>query len=671
MIFLQQKHYFKEHFMKKRFLLSLSLAASLLCAEDNGFFVSAGYQIGEAVQMVKNTGELKNLNDKYEQLNQYLNQVASLRQSIKNANNYELVKQSISNLISFANNNSQNKDLSPIYSSTQAVLTSILAFWTLYAGNALTFNVEGLTTSTSQNGQGFSNVPLTAKCSQPDSKNCMPIATYQKMKNLAESLQKAQGTLCALNENGCNTANQDQGATISSALNTAKELMDLISATNTNMDWSKIKINGLLVPSEVRGDKNGSTTKYEGKITSNNPVTSYALFQNIYKMLPYLQESLKLSEQNKSKSDGLQGQVTGDNTNPNYDKEIYNFAQNQQTILSNAKSIFNLFNSIPKDQFEYLQVGYLKIPPLGTTPTKPYRKNVNLNAEIDSIQRNVSYYGNRIDSALSVAKDVYNLKSNQAQIVAAYNGAKNLSQEISQLPHNQVNTKDIVTLPYDKNAPAAGQYNYQINQEQASNLSQALAAMSNNPFKKVGMISSQNNNGALNGLGVQVGYKQFFGESKRWGLRYYGFFDYNHGYIKSSFFNSSSDIWTYGGGSDLLVNFINDSVTRKNNKLSVGLFGGIQLAGTTWLNSQYVNLTALNNPYSAKVNTSNFQFLFNLGLRTNLATAKKEDSEHSAQHGIELGIKIPTINTNYYSFLGAKLEYRRLYSVYLNYVFAY
>ncbi len=657
--------------MKKRFLLSLSLAASLLCAEDNGFFVSAGYQIGEAVQMVKNTGELKNLNDKYEQLNSSLAQVAALRQSIKNANNYELVKQSISDLISFANNNSQNKDLSPIYSSAQAVLTSILAFWTLYAGNALTFNVEGLTTSTSQNGQGFSNVPLTTKCSQPSSKNCMPIATYQKMKNLAESLQKAQGTLCALNENGCNTANQDQGATISSALNTAKELMDLISATNTNMDWSKIKINGLLVPSEVRGDKNGSTTKYEGKITSNNPVTSYALFQNIYKMLPYLQESLKLSEQNKSKSDGLQGQVTGDNTNPNYDKEIYNFAQNQQTILSNAKSIFNLFNSIPKDQFEYLQVGYLKIPPLGTTPTKPYRKNVNLNAEIDSIQRNVSYYSNRLDLALSVARDVYNLKSNQEQIVAAYNGAKNLSQEISQLPYNQVNTKDIVTLPYDKNAPAAGQYNYQINQEQASNLSQALAAMSNNPFKKIGMISSQNNNGALNGLGVQVGYKQFFGESKRWGLRYYGFFDYNHGYIKSSFFNSSSDIWTYGGGSDLLVNFINDSVTRKNNKLSVGLFGGIQLAGTTWLNSQYVNLTALNNPYSAKVNTSNFQFLFNLGLRTNLATAKKEDSEHSAQHGIELGIKIPTINTNYYSFLGAKLEYRRLYSVYLNYVFAY
>ncbi|MFP6217590.1 outer membrane beta-barrel protein [Helicobacter pylori] len=30
-----------------------------------------------------------------------------------------------------------------------------------------------------------------------------------------------------------------------------------------------------------------------------------------------------------------------------------------------------------------------------------------------------------------------------------------------------------------------------------------------------------------------------------------------------------------------------------------------------------------------------------------------------------------TINTNYYSFMGAKLEYRRMYSLFLNYVFAY
>ncbi|GHR82324.1 membrane protein [Helicobacter pylori] len=626
--------------------------------------MSAGYQIGEAVQMVKNTGELKNLNDKYEQLNQYLNQVASLRQSIQNANNIELVNSSLNYLKSFTENNYNSTTQSPIFNAVQAVITSVLGFWSLYAGNYLTFFVGNKDAKQPANVQG--NPPFKTiidNCSGIE--NCaMDQATYSKMKKLAEDLQAAQqnsatkaNNLCALS--GCAaTTGQTPSSTVSNALNLAQQLMDLIANTKTAMMWKNIVISGV---SNVSG----------GGITSTNYPTHYAVFNNIKAMIPILQQAVTLSQSNHTLSSNLQAQATGSQTNPNFAKDIYNLALNQKQIISYAQNIFNLFNSIPADQYKYLEKAYLKIPNAGQTPTNPYRQEVNLNQEIQTIKNNVSYYGNRLDSALSVAKDVYNLKSNQTQIVAAYNGAKNLSQEISQLPYNQVNTKDIVTLPYDKNAPAAGQYNYQINQEQASNLSQALAAMSNNPFKNIGMIASQSNNGALNGLGVQVGYKQFFGESKRWGLRYYGFFDYNHGYIKSSFFNSSSDIWTYGGGSDLLVNFINDSVTRKNNKLSVGLFGGIQLAGTTWLNSQYVNLTALNNPYSAKVNTSNFQFLFNLGLRTNLTTAKKEDSEHSAQHGIELGIKIPTINTNYYSFLGAKLEYRRLYSVYLNYVFAY
>ncbi|WQU68858.1 Hop family adhesin SabA [Helicobacter pylori] len=644
------------------FTLSLSLASSLLRAEDNGFFVSAGYQIGEAVQMVKNTGELKNLNEKYEQLNQYLNQVASLKQSIQNANNIELVNSSLNYLKSFTNNNYNSTTQSPIFNAVQAVITSVLGFWSLYAGNYFTFLVG----SGDKPADVYGNPPFKTvieNCSGIE--NCaMNETTYNEMKKLAESLQAAQtnsatkaNNLCALS--GCATTegSNPPNSTVSNALNLAQQLMDLIANTRTAMVWKNIVISGV--------------SNVSGAINSTGYPTQYAVFNNIKAMIPILQQAVTLSQSNHTLSASLQAQATGSQTNPKFAKDIYNLAQNQKQVISYAQDIFNLFSSIPAEQYKYLEKAYLKIPNLGSTPTNPYRQEVNLNQEIQTIKNNVSYYGNRVDAALSVARDVYNLKSNQANIVTAYSNANNLSQEISKLPYNQVNTKDIVTLPHDKNAPAAGQYNYQINPEQQSNLSQALAAMSNNPFKKVGMISSQNNNGAMNGLGVQVGYKQFFGESKRWGLRYYGFFDYNHGYIKSSFFNSSSDIWTYGGGSDLLVNIINDSITRKNNKLSVGLFGGIQLAGTTWLNSQYVNLTAFNNPYSAKVNTSNFQFLFNLGLRTNLATAKKKDSEHSAQHGIELGIKIPTINTNYYSFLGTQLQYRRLYSVYLNYVFAY
>ncbi|WRA33692.1 Hop family outer membrane protein HopA [Helicobacter pylori] len=202
-------------------------------------------------------------------------------------------------------------------------------------------------------------------------------------------------------------------------------------------------------------------------------------------------------------------------------------------------------------------------------------------------------------------------------------------------------------------------YSYSLNETQYSQFQTTTKEFGHNPFRSVGLINSQSNNGAMNGVGVQLGYKQFFGKNKFFGIRYYGFFDYNYAYIKSNFFNSASNVFTYGAGSDLLLNFINGG-SDKNRKVSFGIFGGIALAGTTWLNNQSANLKITTSAYSAKINNTNFQFLFNTGLRL-----------QGIHHGIELGVKIPTINTNYYSFMGAKLAYRRLYSVYFNYVLAY
>ncbi|UOS28290.1 Hop family outer membrane protein HopA [Helicobacter pylori] len=202
-------------------------------------------------------------------------------------------------------------------------------------------------------------------------------------------------------------------------------------------------------------------------------------------------------------------------------------------------------------------------------------------------------------------------------------------------------------------------YSYSLNETQYSEFQTTTKEFGNNPFRSVGLINSQSNNGAMNGVGVQLGYKQFFGKNKFFGIRYYAFFDYNHAYIKSNFFNSASNVFTYGAGSDLLLNFINGG-SNQNRKISFGIFGGIALAGTTWLNSQSANLKITNSAYSAKINNTNFQFLFNTGLRL-----------QGIHHGVELGVKIPTINTNYYSFMGAKLAFRRLYSVYFNYVLAY
>ncbi|WP_390178009.1 Hop family adhesin SabA/HopD, partial [Helicobacter pylori] len=427
--------------MKKTILLSLSLslslASSLLNAEDNGFFVSAGYQIGEAVQMVKNTGELKNLNDKYDQLSQYLNQVASLKQSIQNANNIELVNSSLNYLKSFTNNNYNSTTQSPIFNAVQAVITSVLGFWSLYAGNYFTFFV-GKKGENGQNGQASSvqgNPPfktIIENCSGIE--NCaMNQTTYDQMKKLAEELQAAQqnsttkaNNLCALSGCATTTGQNPPNSTVSNALNLAQQLMDLIASTKTAMMWKNIVIAGV--------------SNASGAITSTNYPTQYAVFNNIKAMIPILQQAVTLSQSNHTLSASLQAQATGNQTNPEFAKDIYTFAQNQKQVISYANDIFNLFNSIPAEQYKYLQKAYLKVPLLGKTPTNPYRQEVNLNQEVQTIKNNVSYYGNRVDAALSVAKDVYNLKSNQTEIVTAYNNAKNLSEEISKLPYNQVNT---------------------------------------------------------------------------------------------------------------------------------------------------------------------------------------------------------------------------------------
>ncbi|MGN8374042.1 hypothetical protein ACR9JM_08165, partial [Helicobacter pylori] len=329
-----------------------------------------------------------------------------------------------------------------IFNAVQAVITSVLGFWSLYAGNYFTFFVGNKDSRQPASVQG--NPPfrtIIENCSGLE--NCaMDQTTYNEMKKLAESLQAAQtnattkgNNLCALS--GCTTTegSNSPNSTVSSALETAQKLMDLIANTKTAMMWKNIVISGV--------------SNEPGAITSTNYPTQYAVFNNIKAMIPILQQAVTLSQSNHTLSASLQAQATGSQTNPKFAKDIYAFAQNQKQVISYAQDIFNLFDSIPKDQYRYLEKAYLKIANAGSTPTNPYMAVVNLNKEVQTIQNNVSYYGNRVDAALSVAKDVYNLKSNQTEIVTTYNDAKNLSEEISKLPHNQVNTKDIVTLPYD------------------------------------------------------------------------------------------------------------------------------------------------------------------------------------------------------------------------------
>ncbi|GAA8396122.1 hypothetical protein Hpkin58_03790 [Helicobacter pylori] len=115
--------------MKKTILLSL--VASSLFAENDGVFMSVGYQIGEAAQMVKNTGEIQKVSNAYENLNNLLTRYNELKQTASSTDSS--TAQAIDNLEKSASRlkttpNTANQAVS-------SALSSAVGMWQVIASN--------------------------------------------------------------------------------------------------------------------------------------------------------------------------------------------------------------------------------------------------------------------------------------------------------------------------------------------------------------------------------------------------------------------------------------------------------------------------------------------------------------------------------------------------------
>ncbi|GAA7280443.1 outer membrane beta-barrel protein [Helicobacter pylori] len=657
----------------------------MLHAEDNGFFVSAGYQIGEATQIVKSTGELKRLSDAYENLNNLASQFYTLNNLIQQSNNPTAINNTRNNLDSSQRGLLNEKTNSPAYQAVYLALNAAVGLW-----NVIAYNVQCGPGKSGQASVIFNDQPghnsNSINCNLTGYNNGvsgpLSIDHFKQLNQAYQVLQQAlkQG-IPTLNDTSqkievkvttqTNGQNSKEITTTTTTTNDAQTLLQeankMISVLTTNCPWVN----------HNQGQNGGAPW---GLNTAGNVCQVFATeFSAVTNMIKNAQEivaqSKIVSENTQSQINTTNGKVFNPYTDASFAQGMLANAQAQVKMLDLADQIKANLSTIPS-QFITNYLASCKTD--GTTPDQGVTSNTwgagcaYVEETITALNNSINYFGTQeqqIKRAQDLAYTLANFSSEYAKLGDNY-------QAITKaLPNFPNALSSLITSKTDLNAPNGIKTTYTTDLNAFNQLQTINQELGRNPFRRVGMIaSSTTNNGAMNGIGFQVGYKQFFGQKRNWGLRYYGFFDYNHAYIKSNFFNSASDVWTYGVGMDALYNFINDKNTNflgKNNKLSVGLFGGFALAGTSWLNSQYVNLVSFNNYYSAKVNVANFQFLFNLGLRMNLARHKKKDSDHSAQHGIELGFKIPTINTNYYSFMGAKLEYRRMYSLFLNYVFAY
>ncbi|AGL69584.1 membrane protein [Helicobacter pylori UM037] len=736
---------------KNPFTLSLSLSLSfLLHAEDDGFYMSAGYQIGEVAQMVKNTKGIQQLSDNYEKLNNLLTRYSTLNTLIKLSADPSAVSGAINNLNAGATGLLKEKTNSPAYQAVSLALNAAVGLWNTIGYAVMCGNGNGTGSGpgsvifNGQPGQGSTSITCN-RYEKIGVGSSMSIPEFEKLNKAYQAIQQAlkegsgfpelggNGTKvnvkytyeCKQNENGGSInggVNQfyqaKNGSNGSSGSSTQTTTQDGVTITTTyNNNEATVNFNTTndaqmllaqaanimqvlntqcpLVRSTNNENAAGNGSPW-GLSTSGNACQIFQQeFSEVTSMIKNAQE---IVAQSAIANTNQKAEISNpSNFNPFTDA---GFAQ---SMLKNAQaqaSMFNLAEQVKKN-LEVMQNNNNVDEKLagfgqgmtnfvsaflaachnggGTLPNEGVTNNTwgagcaYVGETITALNNSIAHFGTQeqqIQQAENIADTLVNFKSRYNELGNTYNS---ITTALSKVPNAQ-SLQNVVSQKNNPYSPQGIETNYYLNQNSYNQIQTINQELGRNPFRKVGIVSSQTNNGAMNGIGIQVGYKQFFGQKRKWGARYYGFFDYNHAFIKSSFFNSASDVWTYGFGADALYNFINDKATNflgKNNKLSVGLFGGIALAGTSWLNSEYVNLATVNNVYNAKMNVANFQFLFNMGVRMNLARSKKKGSDHAAQHGIELGLKIPTINTNYYSFMGAELKYRRLYSVYLNYVFAY
>ncbi|MGL2776928.1 outer membrane protein [Helicobacter pylori] len=184
-------------------------------------------------------------------------------------------------------------------------------------------------------------------------------------------------------------------------------------------------------------------------------------------------------------------------------------------------------------------------------------------------------------------------------------------------------------------------------------------------------VINANNYGQMYGVDAMAGYKWFFGKTKRFGFRSYGYYSYNHANL--SFVGSQLGImegasqvndFTYGVGFDALYNFYES----KEGYNTAGLFVGFGLGGDSFIvqGESYLKsqMHICNNTAgcSASMNTSYFQMPVEFGFRSNF-------SKHS---GIEVGFKLPLFTNQFYKERGVDgsvdVFYKRNFSIYFNYM---
>ncbi len=314
---------------------------------------------------------------------------------------------------------------------------------------------------------------------------------------------------------------------------------------------------------------------------------------------------------------------------------------NLGSVISNAQGLSSAFSALESAQNTLK--GYLD----SSSATIGQLTNGS-NAVVGALDKAI----NQVDMALADLATADTQKTQAVALVAASDSATTTTDAINFL--NALKTN----LTAQKDAFMSVHKNIQTAVAQA----QATYTPS---------VINTNNYGQMYGVDAMAGYKWFFGKTKRFGFRSYGYYSYNHANL--SFVGSQLGImegasqvnnFTYGVGFDALYNFYES----KEGYNTAGLFLGFGLGGDSFIvqGESYLKsqMRICNNTAgcSASMNMSYFQMPVEFGFRSNF-------SKHS---GIEVGLKLPLFANQFYKERGVDesvdVFYKRNFSIYFNYM---
>ncbi|MGL2723146.1 SabA family sialic acid-binding adhesin, partial [Helicobacter pylori] len=183
----------------------------MLHAEDDGFYTSVGYQIGEAAQMVKNTKGIQELSDNYEKLNNLLTRYSTLNTLIKLSADPSAINGVRNDLGASAKNLIGDKANSPAYQAVLLAINAAVGFWnvvgyvTQCGGNAN--GQESISSTTIFNNEpGYRSTSITCSLNgyTPGYYGPMSIENFKKLNEAYQILQMAlkQGLPALNNSNG-------------------------------------------------------------------------------------------------------------------------------------------------------------------------------------------------------------------------------------------------------------------------------------------------------------------------------------------------------------------------------------------------------------------------------------------------------------------------------------